>query len=203
MSRNSLSSLWWETESSSGMQTNVSVSYKEIWSPLARLSWHLVFVRWTFEEVRCDCQQHVPAWTAGTIWISHISALYVLLWMETSLAFLITLPKIQKRLPLTHIHSNTELLQPETSQIASAWPSVFLNSMSAQTNCNTKDPQSKAKQWRVQISEVYQSQWEFSNLLIRHVFRHSLKSYREIKVMTVTHAAFFFSFKYALCFLLA
>lgn len=37
-----------------------------------------------------------------------------------------------------------------------------------------RDPQSKGKQWGVQISEVYPNQWAFSILLMRHVFHHIL-----------------------------
>lgn len=68
-------------------------------------------------------------------------------------------------------HTQQHRALAEMSQIHYGWHSL-LNSKSAWTHCNTKDPQSRGKQWRVQISEC--SQWEFSVLLMRHVFHHSL-----------------------------
>lgn len=54
--------------------------------------------------------------------------------------------------------------------IRAGW-SLLTHFKSVCTNCNT---QSKGKQRRVQSSEVYQNQGEFSVLLMRHVFHHIL-----------------------------
>lgn len=150
------------------MQTNVSVSYKEIWSLLPRLSWHLAFARWTFTKsgifVNKMCLPELQVPPGSALFLCSVHPL-----IETSLAFLIVSPILEKLLPLIHITVSTEPLQPEMSQISQGQPSLFLHSEIATPRIH----KAKEKQWKVHISEASRDQWVL-NSLMRHVFHHSL-----------------------------
>lgn len=98
------------------------------------------------------------------------SAVSMLLLTERSLGFLIMLPMLQKLASCPRVQWHWTLAAGGVRLIRAGW-SLLAHFKSVYSNCNT---QSKGKQWRVEISEAYQNQWEFSILLMRHVFHHFL-----------------------------
>lgn len=99
----------------------------------------------------------------------YLSSVPMLPLVERCLAFLIVLPMLQKLASCPRAQQHWALAA-RWVRLIRAGCSLVTHFKSVCTDCNT---QSKGKQWRVQISEVYQNQWEFP-ILLMSVFHHIL-----------------------------